>query len=112
MRFLLMAAVAAVLGGCAGRDPQQIASVQASDVSMDCAAIAAEIETNNQHLAALQAEQNDKMAQNVVAGVAGAFIPVLYLGMDLKFAAYKDAQALQLRQQSLTTLAAQRCGRR
>jgi hypothetical protein len=50
-----------------------------------------------------------KVGQNVAAGVAGLFIPVLWFAMDFKGAASKDVAALQARQQYLTTLATEKC---
>src|SRR5436190_17628925 len=56
-------------------------------------------------------DQGLKTTQNVAAGVAGIFIPVLWFGMDFKGTADKETQALQARQQYLASLAAQRrCG--
>jgi hypothetical protein len=54
-------------------------------------------------------EQGTKFAQNVVAGVAGFVIPVLWFGMDWQGTASKEVAALQSRQQYLATLAEQRC---
>ncbi|MBN9490359.1 MAG: hypothetical protein J0H44_24255 [Alphaproteobacteria bacterium] len=50
-----------------------------------------------------------KVAQNVAAGVAGVFIPVLWFAMDFQNASGKEAQALNARQQYPGTLAEQRC---
>jgi hypothetical protein len=71
--------------------------------------IAAEIEANNIKVRELADEQGGKVAQNVAAGVAGVFIPVLWFGMDFKGAASKEVTALQARQQYLTILATERC---
>lgn len=54
-------------------------------------------------------EDGGKVAQNVAAGVAGVFIPVLWFAMDFQNASGKEAQALNARQQYLGTLAEQRC---
>ncbi len=78
---------------------------------MDCTAIAAEAEVNNQKVQALAEEQGLKVAQNVVAGAAGLFIPILWFGMDWQGTASKEIAALQARQQYLATMAEQRgCG--
>jgi len=71
--------------------------------------ITAEIQANNIKVQELANEEGGKVAQNVVAGVAGVFIPVLWFGMDFKGAASKEVTALQARQQYLTTLATERC---
>lgn len=59
---------------------------------------------------ALGGEEGAKVAQNVVAGVAGLFIWPLWFAMDFQGAAPKAIAALQARQQYLATLAEQRCG--
>jgi hypothetical protein len=102
-------AVGLALSGCAGRDPQPVASVQPQDVYADCTMIRAEIEGNNVKMKELADERGWKTTQNVVAGLAGFVVPVIWFGMDWKGAVDKDAAALQARQQYLTTLAEQRC---
>jgi hypothetical protein len=72
----------------------------------------AEIEANNIKVQELADEQGLKVGQNVAAGVAGVFIPVLWFGMDFKGAASKEVAALQAGQQYLTTLATERCAAR
>jgi hypothetical protein len=104
-------ALAIACGACAGRAPNPVAVVQAQDRNMDCAAILAEVQANNQRVQELATEQGWKTTQNVAAGVAGIFIPVLWFGMDFQGTAGKEAAALQNRQQYLATLAEQRrCG--
>ncbi len=98
-----------VLVGCAGRDPQPIATVQAQDQYSDCTMIRAEIEANNAKVTQLANEQGWKVAQNVGAGVVGLVIWPVWFGMDFKDAAGKDAAALEARQKYLTVLAEQRC---
>jgi hypothetical protein len=106
--FLTMA-VGLALSACAGRDPEPIASVQPQDVYSDCTMIRAEIESNNIKIKELADERGWKVTQNVVTGLAGFVVPVIWFGMDWKGAVDKDAAALQARQQYLTTLAEQRC---
>ena len=78
---------------------------------MDCAAIGAEVQANNAKVQQLAADKGMKTTQNVAAGVAGVFIPVLWFGMDFQDTADKETSALQSRQQYLATLAGQRrCG--
>jgi hypothetical protein len=96
------------LAACAGRDPQPIATVQAQDSSSSCAMIAAEVQANNIKVRELADEQGLK-TQNVAAGVAGIFVPVIWFGMDFKGAADKEVAALQARQQYLAMLASERC---
>jgi hypothetical protein len=109
MRLIAFVPVAALCAACAGRDPQPVATVQATDATATCAMIAAEIQANNIKVKELADEEGLKTGQNVAAGVAGVFIPVLWFGMDFKGAASKEVTALQARQQYLTTLATERC---
>ena len=69
----------------------------------------AEVNANNQRISELGSEQGTKVAQNVVAGVAGLFIPILWFGMDFQGAAGTEQAALQSRQQYLASLAEERC---
>jgi hypothetical protein len=104
-------ALASSLAACAGRDAANIPVVQPQDASLDCTAIQAETTANSTKLADLGRESGSKVAQNVAAGVAGVFIPVLWFAMDFKDATGKDTAALQARQNYLATLAAQKgCG--
>jgi len=111
MRKLLIVAAAAALTGCAGRAPAPVAVVQPQDRFMDCQAVLAEVQANNAKVQQLASEQGLKTTQNVVAGVAGFVVPVLWFGMDWQGTADKETQALQARQQYLAVLAEQkRCG--
>ena len=109
MRAVVITAFAVFCVGCAGRDPQPIATVQPTDANATCAMITAEIQANNIKVQELAGEEGAKVAQNVAAGVAGVVIPVLWFGMDFKGAASKEVAALQARQQYLTVLATERC---
>jgi hypothetical protein len=83
--------------------------VQPQDVYADCTMIRAEIEGNNVKMKELADERGWKVTQNVVTGLAGFVVPLIWFGMDWKGSVDKDAAALQARQQYLTTLAEQRC---
>jgi hypothetical protein len=99
------------LVACAGRSPQPVAVVQPQDRYTDCAAIAAEVQANNQKVQELASDEGAKVAQNVAAGVAGLFIWPLWFAMDFQGTASKEVTALQSRQQYLGILAEQkRCG--
>lgn len=103
--------VAITMVACAGRAPQPVAVVQAQDKHMDCPAISIEIQANNDKVQQLASDKGLKVAQNVTAGVAGLFIPVLWFGMDWQGTEDKEITALQTRQQYLATMAEQRrCG--
>lgn len=106
---LVVAMLGIALVGCAGRDPQPIATVQAQDAYADCGMIRAEIEANNVKVKELADEQGWKTAQNVAAGVGGLVFFPIWFGMDAKGAASKDAAALEARQKYLTELAVERC---
>ncbi len=108
--FTLVALSTVMLtAACAGRAPAPVAVVQPVDETMSCEAIQAEVNANTQRIAELGTEQGAKVAQNVVAGVAGAiFILPLFL-MDFQNAAGKDEAALKSRNDYLATLARQRC---
>lgn len=108
-RIAIVAALAACVSACAGRDPNPVATVQMQDQTASCTQITAEIQANNIKMKELADEQGAKVAQNVITGVGGILIPVLWFGMDWKGAANKDAAALQARQQYLTTLATEKC---
>lgn len=109
---LLFAATASLFfTACAGRDPQLAAVTQPHDRHMDCSAIFAEIDSNNKKIEGLASEKGLKVAQNVITGVGGLVVPVLWFGMDWKGSQNKELQSLQDRQKYLATLAQQRgCG--
>jgi hypothetical protein len=111
MRVVAVCALGALLAACAGRSPQPVAVVQAQDRYMDCAAVIAEVKANNATVQQLADEKGLKVGQNVAAGVAGLFIPVLWFAMDWQGTQDKEITALQSRQQYLATMAEQRnCG--
>jgi hypothetical protein len=111
MTTLRVAAVLACAGlsACAGRTPAPVAVVQEHDQLADCQAITAEIQSNTAQIGKLGSEEGAKVAQNVIVGAAGLFIPVLWFGMDFQDAAGKEGKALQQRNSYLSRLAATRC---
>lgn len=110
-RNLAALGAALLLASCAGRAPQPVAVVQPTDRYMDCAAILAEVQANNAKVEQLAKDKGLKTTQNVAAGVAGLFIPILWFGMDFQGTADTEITALQNRQQYLAVLAEQkRCG--
>jgi len=108
--YIVVPSLALMLAACAGRAPAPVAVVQPQDRYMDCAAISSEAQANTKRIQELGSEEGGKVAQNVIVGVAGILIPVLWLGMDFQNSAGKEVAALQSRQQYLATLAEQRCG--
>jgi hypothetical protein len=111
MKVHLTAALGVLLVGCAGRSPAPVAVVQPQDRFTNCTAIMAEVQANNQRISELGSEQGAKVAQNVAAGVAGLFIPILWFGMDFQGNAGTEQTALQARQQYLASLVEERCKR-
>jgi hypothetical protein len=111
MRILVVVALGVALVGCAGRSPAPVAVVQPTDRYMDCTAILAEVQANNEKVKQLASDKGLKTTQNVAAGVAGILIPVLWFGMDFQGTADTEITALQSRQQYLSMMADQkRCG--
>ena len=106
--ILAAVAVALAVSACAGRAPAPVAIVQPADAALDCQAIMAQVQANDAKISDLGREEGGKVAQNVVAGVAGLFIPVLWLAMDFQGTAGKEVAALQSRQTYLATLATQK----
>jgi hypothetical protein len=98
-----------VAAGCAGRAPQPTQVVQAMDQQLSCDQIIAEIKSNNERISDLAREKGWKVTQNVAAGVAGLFVPVLWFGMDFQDAAGTEAKALSQRNEYLSSLATNRC---
>ena len=77
--------IAIGVASCAGRDPEPIQTVLASDSQASCTQIRAEIEANNIKVKALADEQVLKVAQNVVAGVGGFFtLGLTWFALDAK----------------------------
>ena len=108
--FAIPILAALVCAGCAGRAPNLVQVVKASDNQLSCDQIVAEIKSNNEKITDLAKEEGLKVTQNVVAGVAGLVVPVLWFGMDFQDAAGKEAKALSQRNGYLTNVAQQRCG--
>lgn len=69
----------------------------------------AETEVNSDKISALTTEQGYKAAQNVVAGVAGAFFIIPLFLMDVKNAAGIEKQALEQRNQYILSIAQKKC---
>jgi hypothetical protein len=110
MRRLVGAlALTAMLGACAGRDPQMTQTVQPQDAQSDCTAINAQLAANHVRLQELKHEGDNTRGGNIALGVVGGllFWPALF-AMDFKDASGKEAASVQQRQGYLQQLAAQR----
>jgi hypothetical protein len=106
---LVVLSLAVLTAACAGRAPAPVAVVQPVDETMSCEAIQSESSANTKRIAELGSEQGAKVAQNVAAGVAGAFFILPLFLMDFQNAAGKEEAALKSRNDYLATLARQRC---
>ena len=102
-------ALVAALSACAGRSPNPVATSQAQDVSLACPMIHSEIASNNQRIQQLSREKSGKTAQNVIAGTAGVFIPVLWFAMDFQGTQNIEINALQGRNNALAGLTTTKC---
>ncbi len=60
MRILGVVALGAALAGCAGRAPAPVAVVQPTDRYMDCTAILAEVQANNERVKQLASDKGLK----------------------------------------------------
>ncbi len=110
MKLRIAAALlCAGLSACAGRTPTPVAVVQEHDRLTDCQAIMAEIQSNTTQIGKLGSEEGAKVAQNIIMGTAGLFIPILWFGMDFQNAAGKEGAALQQRNSYLARVAETRC---
>ncbi len=106
---VLILSLAGFTAACAGRAPAPVALVQQIDDKMSCEAFQAEVIANTHLVTEWGTEQGAKVAQNVVAGVAGAFFILPLFLMDFQNAAGKNEAALKSRNDYLATLARQRC---
>lgn len=105
-------ALTAMVGACAGRDPNPVGVVQNGDQFLDCNAIQAQVLANDNQLRALGKESSSTTGSNVALAVVGGllFWPALF-AMDLKHASDKETSALEARQGYLGSIAAQKgCG--
>jgi hypothetical protein len=99
------------LSACAGRAPQPVAVVQPQDRYVDCLAIAAEVQANNQKIQELASGEGSRVGQNVRCRNRWTLHLASWFAMDFQGTAGKEITALQTRQQYLGTLTEQkRCG--
>ena len=108
-RTIFIFASVFLFAACAGRAPAPVAVVQPIDNTMDCTAVQAEISANTARISDLGSETGAKVAQNVLAGVAGAFFILPLFLMDFQGSAGIDQRSLEARNQYLGTLATTRC---
>ena len=108
-KILLVSICIFGISACAGRAPAPVAVFQPIDSRMDCNAVRAEITANTARISDLGFESGAKVAQNVVAGVAGVFFILPWFLMDFQGSAGIDQRSLEARNQYLATLANSRC---
>jgi hypothetical protein len=101
-------ALCVLASGCAGRSPNPVAVAQPFDQQLDCPAIFAQLNVDNERISDLSGDQGAKVAQNVAAGVVGLFIWPVWFGMGFQGTAGIEIRALQDRRQYLATLAQQK----
>ena len=109
MRKTFLIAVAISAAGCAGRAPDLVPIVQATDQTLTCEQIIAEAKINTDRITELAREEGWKVTQNVAAGVVGLVIWPVWFGMDFQDAAGKEGRALSQRNEYLGTIARTRC---
>ena len=102
-------AAATLIGGCAGRDPNPVQTVKATDGMLNCQFMLAEINANNTRARSLAKQASDKQGKNVALGVVGVvlFWPALF-AMDLKDAEKQEIAALRDRNNYLANLMLQK----
>lgn len=99
-----VAAMAMMLACCAGRTPNPVQTVQATDHDLSCTQIQAEIKANNDQIISLSGEEGEKLTQNMAIGAAGIFVSPLWFALDVQDAAGKEGEALQSRNEYLAHL--------
>ncbi|GGA77598.1 hypothetical protein GCM10011491_00950 [Brucella endophytica] len=111
-------AVAALVGlslamaGCGGREAKPIAITNATDSSLDCAAVSREFAANERQILATLKERTQAQGKNIVLGVTGAviFFPALFF-MDPKSPEKVEIDALRNRNKVLEDIArTKKCG--
>jgi hypothetical protein len=103
------ASVSLLMSACAGRDANPVSLTNTTDNTADCEMLQTEASINAQRINELTTEQGLKVAQNIVAGLTGAFFIIPLFLMDAKDAAGVEKRALEARNQYVVTLAAKRC---
>lgn len=105
-RLIALVCAAALLCGCAGRDPVPVSAYLPNDAALSCSQIESEIVGNNASLKVRVTEDADAEKRNIAAAATAIllFWPAVF-AMDLSGAASTEAQALEGRNRTLTGLA-------
>mgnify|MGYP002628708684 FL=1 len=98
-----------MLTACAGRQAAPVAVTNSFDTDKTCTQLRAEIDANNTRITELRNEEENKRAQNIVAGTAGALFLFPLLFMDFQDAAGQERRSLESRNQYLAQLTARDC---
>ena len=104
MRILKVSVALMFLASCAGAPPHPVNIVMPGDKTMSCDIVHAQINNNNNLINRLYSEQNEKVAQNVAAGIGGLFFWPLWFFMDFQNSAKIEISALEQRNNYLSTL--------
>jgi hypothetical protein len=109
---MLLTAMAAGLGGCAGREANPVAQYQYGDEKKSCPHLRAEISELQAEMERKAQASENTQGKNVALGVTGAvlFWPALFF-MDLSDADKVELEALRKRHNALVRICADKdCG--
>lgn len=108
---LLIVAITIVGTGCAGTEPNPIATYLPGDENKSCSSLKAEIANIGKQILRKQSKKKEKDAGNVLWFVSGFFLIVPWFFMDLKDVEKTEIDALQQRKDALLVIAAEKdCG--
>ncbi len=106
---LLIVSIAFV--GCAGNDPNPIATYFPGDRNKSCSALKAEISNIDKQIIRKQSQKRKQEGENVIWFIGGCFLIVPWFFMDLKDNEKVEITALQARKDALLVIAAENdCG--
>lgn len=94
-----------LLAACGGRDANPVAAKQIGDKELSCEELEIALIDIQGDVNDLIGEKSDSRSENVAWGVAGLFIPVLWLGLDLTETEQVEMRALEKRARELERLA-------
>ncbi|MGZ0190222.1 MAG: hypothetical protein ACKVH0_19845 [Alphaproteobacteria bacterium] len=109
-KIALSVGLALLMTACAGRTPEPVAIAKVTDHNLTCQQARHEIAMNGNKVSGLREVEQDIIAHNLINGAAAWYISGLFLfNLDLKDAASKEREALQLRNHHLHAVADERC---
>ncbi len=101
----LVMAVALVLYGCVGSEPNPVLRYQVGDENRSCQSLNAEIASNEVEIIRLVSAKGSTTGYNVATGVAGIFLIVPWFFMDIKGTETSEINALRHRNRTLRQFA-------